>query len=202
MAAEPVAEDLVDVVVYNGRLVLDEDTERPREEKKGRQPEADLRHVPRKAIRAREGRHLAAIVDVDEVDAFAELDVVVPVVVVLEEAGSLLDELPFRLNGRERKSLRHVDSRRWILLQIDELLRLIYDADGRVIESGCDAARVDPLVVRMRRRVGLSVAVACHVTGAPDVVIADDLPPNDGWGLSEGGNALVDGIDIGAAAKV
>ncbi len=40
-------------------------------------------------------------------------------------------------------------------------------------------------------RIRISVAVSCHLSGPPHVVVADGLPPNAGCGLLKSLHALV-----------
>lgn len=56
--------------------------------------------------------------------------------------------------------------------------------------------RVDSLVVDLRRSVGVSVTVACHLPRPPDVMIADGFPPDAGRGLLHPLYALADVVHI------
>ena len=189
------SEHLVYVVTNECGLVLYEEAHGPGHQEERGQPEGHRGDVPRMAVTVGND-HVISVAGVCQIDTFSEFHVIVQLFVIVEETGSLSDELSLRLDRVERETLRDVDLRCWILFKVDQLLRDIRDSDNRVIESGSCRPRVDALVIRMRSRVCFPVTISSHVTSSSDVMIADNFPPYNRKCLSHRRNCSIHRLNV------
>lgn len=70
-----------------------------------------------------------------------------------------------------------------MIQQALQLFGHVLDTVSRVVELGAGGVCVDPFVIHLCGRVGVSVSIPGHLPGPPYVVIADCLPPDAGGGL-------------------
>ena len=184
------------VVAHVRRLVLDEHAQRPRQHEQRREPEDDLRDVPRQALGVGERDGVLAEVDVDQVEALARLHVVVAQLVLREEVAALLLELALGLVTGERERLAEADLGGGELLEVHQPPRHVLQAAVAEVEGRAGAVRVDALVVDLRRDGRVAVAVARHLAAAAHVVVAHGLPPHHRQRLAHLRHAVVDGVDV------
>ncbi|TNN69937.1 hypothetical protein EYF80_019810 [Liparis tanakae] len=191
-----VPEELLDAVVDVGGVILGEDSERPGESEERGQPEDVVGEVPRVALRVGHHHDVLLQVDVLQVHALPGLHVVIQALVVGEKTRPLREVGVLGLHVGKTEALGEAHLREGRLLQGQQLLGHVFDATVGVVVLGLRHVGVDAFVVNLGAGVRVSVAVARDLPRPADVVVADGLPPDAGFGLLHPLDPLVDALRV------
>ena len=158
--------------------------------------------VPRHPVWVQVGDQTVSEVHILQLHSLPCFHVIVQSLDTREEPGSLVEIIVFRTSLAKAEALGEAQPRRWVSLQAPELPGHVLHPTAAIVELPLGHVGVHSLVVHLRGRVGVPVAVTRHLPGPPDKVVADGLPPYARLGLSHAQHPLVHAVHIHFALQL